>query len=68
MSKSIIDSREQQLTELNNFTDAVNTEITDIIDHLGWSLKSVTDVVSVIVCLKTIQRSSSLRVRLACVG
>lgn len=34
------DSRKQQLEELKNFTDAVNEEIANIVETLGWTMKS----------------------------
>ena len=46
MLKNINDSREQQLEKLKNFTDTVNEEIANIVGTLGWTVESVTDVVS----------------------
>lgn len=51
MSKTISDSRKQQLEELKNFTDAVNKEVADIVRTLGWTVESVTNVVSIIINL-----------------
>lgn len=48
MLKNISDSREQQLKELKSFTDAVNEEIISIAGTLGWTVDSVTNVVSII--------------------
>lgn len=43
MLKNISDSREQQLEELKNFTDAVNEEIASITGTLGWTIESLTN-------------------------
>jgi len=48
MLKNINNSREQQLEELKGFTDAVNEEIASIVGTLGWTVESVTNVVSII--------------------
>lgn len=42
------DSREEHLKELQNFTDAVNKQIADIVGTLGWTMESVINVVSII--------------------
>lgn len=43
------DSRKQQLEELKNFTDAVNEEIANIVETLGWTMKStMANIVSMI--------------------
>ncbi|XP_018400783.1 PREDICTED: U11/U12 small nuclear ribonucleoprotein 48 kDa protein-like [Cyphomyrmex costatus] len=44
MLKNINDSRKQQLKELKSFTDTVNEEITNIVETLGWSVDSITNV------------------------
>lgn len=44
MAEDIIVSREQQLEELKSFTSAVNKEIAEIVDALGWTLESVKNV------------------------
>lgn len=48
MAEDIIVSREQQLEELKSFTSAVNKEIAEIVDALGWTLESVKNVVSIL--------------------
>lgn len=48
MLKNINNSREQQLEELKSFTDAVDEEIASIAGTLGWTVESVTTVVSII--------------------
>ncbi|XP_029177906.1 U11/U12 small nuclear ribonucleoprotein 48 kDa protein-like [Nylanderia fulva] len=43
MSTNISDSRKQQLEELKNFTDAVNKEIANIVETLGWTMESTME-------------------------
>lgn len=41
-------SREEQLKELESFTDAVDKEIINVIGILGWTVESITNVVNII--------------------
>jgi len=57
MLRDTSDSREQQLKELENFTNETNQEITDIVRSLGWTMESVSNVVSMIaLCLDITKR------------
>lgn len=62
MLKNTSDSRERQLEELKSFTDEINQEIKDIVGSLGWTMESVSNVVSIIeLCLERYHCKSILR-------
>ncbi|XP_025073247.1 U11/U12 small nuclear ribonucleoprotein 48 kDa protein-like isoform X2 [Pogonomyrmex barbatus] len=46
MLKNINESRKQQLEELESFTNAINEKIANIVETLGWTVESVTNMVN----------------------
>ncbi|XP_025073246.1 U11/U12 small nuclear ribonucleoprotein 48 kDa protein-like isoform X1 [Pogonomyrmex barbatus] len=44
MLKNINESRKQQLEELESFTNAINEKIANIVETLGWTVESVTNM------------------------
>ncbi|KAL6263131.1 hypothetical protein P5V15_005932 [Pogonomyrmex californicus] len=44
MLKNINESRKQQLEELESFTNVINEKIANIVETLGWTVESVTNM------------------------